>query len=75
MRYAEDFSGETGDVGRAKRPACRRCPYDSKCLGVPAECARMFGLGALKVPRGARRLLPVLPPGNKRKDAPSRYSL
>ena len=46
--YAEDF---TGAVGRAKHPACRRCPYDVHCLGVPAEYARMFGLGALGVSR------------------------
>ena len=47
VRYANDFSGEKGDIGRAKRPACRRCAHDAKCLGVPAEYARMFGLGAL----------------------------
>lgn len=34
-------------AGRAKRPLCRACPYDSRCLGVPAEYARMFRLGAL----------------------------
>lgn len=50
VRYADDFSGERGDIGRAKRPACRRCPHDAKCLGVPAEYARMFGLGALHAP-------------------------
>lgn len=50
VRYAEDFSGETGSVGRAKRPACRKCAYDARCLGVPAEYARMFGLGALSCP-------------------------
>ena len=47
MRYAEDFSGELGGVGRAKRPECRGCPFDPRCLGVPAEYARMFGLGDL----------------------------
>lgn len=50
VRYAEDFSGETGSVGRAKRPSCRRCAYDARCMGVPAEYARMFGLGALGCP-------------------------
>ncbi len=47
VRYAEDFSGEKGGIGRAKKPACRRCPHDAKCLGVPAEYARLFGLEAL----------------------------
>ncbi|MEK7383802.1 MAG: radical SAM protein, partial [Elusimicrobiota bacterium] len=47
VRYAEDFSGEAGTIGRAKRPACRGCPYDAKCLGVPAQYARLFGLGGL----------------------------
>lgn len=50
VRYAEDFSQEAGSVGRAKHPACRRCPYDGRCLGVPAPYARLFGLGALRVP-------------------------
>lgn len=50
VRYAEDFSGETGDVGRAKRPGCRKCAYDARCMGVPAEYARRFGLGALACP-------------------------
>ncbi|HAZ08554.1 MAG TPA: hypothetical protein DCZ01_08560 [Elusimicrobia bacterium] len=50
VRYAEDFSEEAGLVGRAKHPACRRCPYDSRCLGVPAPYARLFGLGALRAP-------------------------
>jgi hypothetical protein len=50
VRYAVDFSGETGSVGRAKKPACRRCPYDLRCLGVPAEYARLFGLKALRPP-------------------------
>ena len=48
LRYAEDFSGEAGAVGRAKRPLCRRCAYDLKCAGVPAAYARRFGLGAPK---------------------------
>lgn len=47
MRYAEEFSGELGGVGRAKLPACRSCAYNERCLGVPAEYARMFGLGDL----------------------------
>ncbi len=55
VRYAEDFSGEDGGVGRAKRPSCRDCPYDARCLGVPAAYARLFGTGALGIPRGARR--------------------
>ena len=50
VRYAEDFSGEAGGVGRAKRPACRGCRYNTRCLGVPASYARLFGLGALRVP-------------------------
>lgn len=54
VRYAEDFSGEAGGVGRAKRPECRLCPYDARCLGVPAAYARLFGVGALGVSRGAR---------------------
>ncbi len=47
VRYADDFSGAAGDIGRAKSIACRRCLYDGKCLGVPAEYARLFGVGAL----------------------------
>lgn len=47
VRYADDFTLSDPDGGRAKRPACRECPYDSRCLGVPAEYARKFGLGAL----------------------------
>lgn len=47
VRYADDFSFGVPGGGRAKRPACRECPYDSRCLGVPAEYARLFGLGAL----------------------------
>ncbi len=47
VRYADDFAFADPGGGRAKRPACRECPYDSRCLGVPAEYARMFGLGAL----------------------------
>ncbi|MBI5622587.1 MAG: radical SAM protein [Elusimicrobia bacterium] len=54
VRYAEDFSGAFGDVGRAKKPGCRACPYDRFCLGVPAEYARLFGLGALRPPRPRR---------------------
>lgn len=50
VRYAEDFSGEGGAIGRAKRPSCRECPYDPKCAGVPAVYAARFGLGALKAP-------------------------
>lgn len=52
VRYADDFSGEAGRLGRAKRPACRRCRFDARCLGVPAPYARLFGLGALR-PVGA----------------------
>ncbi|MFA6316990.1 MAG: radical SAM protein [Elusimicrobiota bacterium] len=51
VRYAEDFSGARGSVGHAKRPGCRACPHDAFCLGVPAEYARLFGLGALRPPR------------------------
>ena len=53
VRYAEDFSGEAGAVGRAKRPACRRCPLDARCLGVPAQYARRYGLAGLE-PLGVR---------------------
>ncbi|MBI5240702.1 MAG: radical SAM protein [Elusimicrobia bacterium] len=52
VRYAEGFAGEAGRLGRAKRPACRRCRFDARCLGVPAPYARLFGLGALRPPRG-----------------------
>ncbi|MDD5303265.1 MAG: hypothetical protein PHS14_09165, partial [Elusimicrobia bacterium] len=47
VRYADDFNVSDPSGGRAKRLACRECPYDSRCLGVPAEYARKFGLGAL----------------------------
>lgn len=47
LRYAEDFSGEAGIIGRAKRPSCRSCLYDERCVGVPAQYARLYGLGAL----------------------------
>ncbi|MCX5796719.1 MAG: radical SAM protein [Elusimicrobia bacterium] len=50
VRYAEDFSGEEGAIGRAKRPGCKACPYDLRCLGVPAAYARRFGLAALRPP-------------------------
>lgn len=47
VRYSDDFAFADPEGGRAKRLACRECPYDSRCLGVPAEYARMFGLEAL----------------------------
>lgn len=47
VRYADDFAAEPTRGGRAKRLACRECRYDQRCLGVPAEYARMFGLEAL----------------------------
>ncbi len=47
VRYAEDFSGEAGVIGRAKLPSCRACPYDLRCVGVPAQYARLYGLAAL----------------------------
>jgi pyruvate-formate lyase-activating enzyme len=50
VRYADDFTGQDGAIGRAKRPSCRECPYDAKCAGVPAAYAARFGLGALRVP-------------------------
>lgn len=59
VRYAEDFSGEAGGVGRAKRPSCRSCPYDAKCQGVPAAYARLFGVGSLGVSRRARTRGPL----------------
>lgn len=52
VRYAEDFSGAAGAVGRAKRPACRSCAYDARCAGVPASYARLFGLAALRPLKG-----------------------
>lgn len=48
VRYAEDFSGEAGSVGRAKRPSCRACSFDPRCTGVPARYARLHGLSALR---------------------------
>lgn len=48
VRYAEDFSGEVGTIGRAKRPGCKTCDYDSRCVGVPVQYACQFGLGALQ---------------------------
>jgi pyruvate-formate lyase-activating enzyme len=51
VRYAEDFSGKDGAIGRAKRPGCKDCPYDLRCMGVPASYARRFGLAALQPPR------------------------
>ncbi|MDD5305170.1 MAG: radical SAM protein [Elusimicrobia bacterium] len=48
VRYAEDFSGEAGVIGRAKLPSCGECPYDSRCVGVPAQYARLYGLAALR---------------------------
>ena len=47
VRYAEDFSGEAGAIGRAKRPTCRECFLDSRCSGVPASYASLHGMGAL----------------------------
>jgi pyruvate-formate lyase-activating enzyme len=52
VRYAADFSKEASAIGRAKRPACKSCPYDLRCLGVPAAYARRFGLAALRLPQG-----------------------
>lgn len=55
VRYAEDFSGEAGAVGRAKRPSCRSCALDARCAGVAASYARLHGLDALGIkerPRG-----------------------
>lgn len=54
VRYGTDFSGEAGSVGRAKLPGCRKCPHDPRCLGVPAQYARLFGLAALRPPRARR---------------------
>lgn len=47
VRYAQDFSGEAGVIGRAKLMSCRSCPYDACCVGVPAQYARLYGLAAL----------------------------
>ncbi len=51
VRYAEDFSADGGQIGRAKLPSCRSCRYDLRCAGVPAPYARLHGLAALR-PRG-----------------------
>lgn len=47
VRYSDDFAAGPAGGGRAKRSACRACAYDARCLGVPAEYARRFGLEAL----------------------------
>lgn len=47
VRYSDDFASGPAGGGRAKRPACRACAYDARCLGVPAEYARTYGLEAL----------------------------
>lgn len=48
VRYAEEFAGEAGAVGRAKLPSCRSCRWDARCAGVPAQYARLHGLAALR---------------------------
>ncbi|MBI2387143.1 MAG: radical SAM protein [Elusimicrobia bacterium] len=53
VRYAEAFPGEEGVIGRAKRPSCRECRYDRRCVGVPAPYAGLYGLGALRPVRAA----------------------
>lgn len=50
VRYGADVPAEGPAVGRAKSEGCRRCFYDSRCVGVPVQYARLFGLGALKAP-------------------------
>ncbi|MBI5622769.1 MAG: radical SAM protein [Elusimicrobia bacterium] len=47
VRYVEAVPGRALEGGRVKRPSCRACPYDRRCLGVPAEYVRLFGAGAL----------------------------
>ncbi|MBI2789996.1 MAG: radical SAM protein [Elusimicrobia bacterium] len=47
VRFTEDHSGEAGLIGRVKRPSCRACRYDARCVGVPARYARLFGLKGL----------------------------
>ncbi|MBI5622563.1 MAG: radical SAM protein [Elusimicrobia bacterium] len=46
----EDPSGPrlSGVIGRVKRLSCRECCFDSRCLGVPVEYARLFGLSGLE---------------------------
>jgi MoaA/NifB/PqqE/SkfB family radical SAM enzyme len=56
VRYTEDFSGEAGGIGHVKKPACRSCPFDARCPGVPATYARMFGLAALRAPARPGRI-------------------
>ncbi|MBI5881566.1 MAG: radical SAM protein [Elusimicrobia bacterium] len=53
VSYAEDTPGgrgiaAPGVIGRVKRLACRECRFDPRCLGVPVEYARLFGLVALE---------------------------
>jgi len=48
VRFAEDFSGDAGLIGRAKLPSCRACPHDARCVGVPARYAGLHGLAALR---------------------------
>ncbi len=53
IRYFEGIRPDPGAVGRVKRSSCRRCPYDSRCPGVSARYADLFGLGALSPERGS----------------------
>lgn len=41
--YPEDFTGDARGR-RAKSAACGACRYGPKCLGVPLEYARLFGV-------------------------------
>ncbi len=39
---------------RAKRVACKKCPLDAFCPGVPSQYAKKFGLAALKPVSGGK---------------------
>lgn len=48
VRYAERIASGEAAIGRVKRPACRGCAYDARCMGVSARYAALFGLSALE---------------------------
>jgi pyruvate-formate lyase-activating enzyme len=47
VSYVED-DASFDLIGRVKRMSCSECRFDSRCLGVPVEYARLFGLKALE---------------------------
>lgn len=48
VRRVREWPERAAAAGRAKRPACRSCRFDARCLGVPAPYAARFGLAALR---------------------------